>query len=152
MKFLGLSLIALGLCLSSLHADDHAARTFVVTVSPTGQKRESLYTVANTLSGNGYGLPVTFPILLGNGNKAYVLSIQMQKDESTGGQTVEYRLKDPAVIIPGGGSSSGDMALIFDASFPYSTSKIPIYSDSDNGTIFAQIVEGKPVPATGGGK
>jgi hypothetical protein len=149
MKFLALSLVALGLCLSSLRADDHAARTFVVTISPTSQKAESVYTVAGAMSGNNWH--VTFPILAGNGNK-FVLSIEVQRDENTGEQTVDYRLQDPAVIIPGGGNNPGSMGIIFEAAFPYSISKIPIYSDSDNGTIFAQIVEGKPVPATSGGK
>jgi hypothetical protein len=150
MKFLALPLVAIGLCISSLHADDYVVRTFIVTIKPTAQKPESVYTVAGAMSGNNW--PLTLPILLGNGTKAYPLSINVHRDESTGEQTVNYQLQDPAAIIPGGGSTSGYMATIFDAWFPYSTSKIPIYSDSDNGTIFAQIVEGKPVPATSSGK
>ncbi|HEY8904309.1 MAG TPA: hypothetical protein VIM48_11400 [Chthoniobacterales bacterium] len=153
MKFLGLFLVVLGLCLSSVHADaeDYTARTFVVTVSPTAQKRESVYTVAGALTLNDL-TPVTLPILLGTGNKAYVLSIEVQRNDSGAEPMVHYRLQDPSVIIPGGGNNSGDMATLFEAWFPYSTAKIPIYSDSDNGTIFAQIVEGKPAPAAGAGK
>lgn len=150
MKFLALSLVVLGLCISSLRADDHAARTFIVTVKPTSQKPECVYTVAGAISGDNWH--VTFPITLGNNGKIYVLSVGVHRDESSGEQTVDYRLQDPTVILPGGGNIPGSMGIIFEAGFPYSTSKIPIYSDSDNGTIFAQIVEGKPVPAAGGGK
>jgi hypothetical protein len=123
---------------SSLFAEP--TRTLsVIAHFDNSKSGDEVWKVPKFLEGDVW-LPVDF------GGKSRVLEVTLGEDDAHIVKTIHVVIQDPASIIPGGAASSGSMASIFGAYFPYTTEVFPFYRQ-DGVTWSLRIEEDKPAAA-----